>query len=76
VRGAAFRADDGRKLYVLWAHTTTDESATASYALPASGTASVHTFSIEKGEGVASVEPSSGTIPLSLTGMPTAVEIP
>ena len=76
VRGAAFLTDSGRHLYVLWAHTTSDESATAEYSLPAAGTAVVHTFSVEHGESVASVEPNAGAIALSLTGMPTAVEIP
>jgi hypothetical protein len=76
VRGAAFRSEGGRHLYVLWAHTSTDESATAKFSLPASGTASVHTFSVEKGENLAMVEPNAGALALSLSGMPTAIEIP
>lgn len=76
VRGAAFLDDSGRHLYVLWARTTSDESATAEYSLPATGTAIVHTFSVEHGESVASVEPNAGALALSLTGMPTAVEVP
>jgi len=76
VRGAAFTTESGHHLYVLWARTTTDETATAAYALPASGTATVHTFSVEKGEIVAMVEPKAGALDLALTGMPTAVEVP
>jgi len=76
VRGAAFLTESGRHLYLLWARTTKDETASAKFALPASGTAIVHTFSVEKGEGVAMVEPSAGTISLSLTGMPRAIELP
>ena len=76
VRGAAFLAEGERHLYVLWAHTTTDETATATFSLPASGPASVRTFSLEKGESLATVEPSAGAIALSLTGMPTVIETP
>ena len=76
VRGAAFLADDERHLYVLWAHTTTDETATATFSLPASGPASVRTFSLEKGETLATVEPSGGRIALSLSGTPTVIETP
>jgi hypothetical protein len=76
VRGAAFRGDDGRHLYVLWARTTTDESATARFSLPTSGAATVHTFSVAKGAARAAVEPSAGALALTLSGMPTAIEIP
>jgi hypothetical protein len=76
VRGAAFLADGERHLYVLWAHTTTDEAATAMFSLPATGPANVRTFSLEKGETLATVEPSAGGIALSLTGMPTVIETP
>ncbi len=76
VRGAAFLIEDGRHLYVLWAHTTSDESATAQLSLPASGPAAVHTFSVEQGENLTVVEPSAGALALSLTGMPTAIEVP
>jgi hypothetical protein len=76
VRGTAFLTDSGRRLYVLWAHTTTDESATAKISLPASGVATVRTFSVSKGASLTMVEPSAGAIALSLTGMPTAIEIP
>jgi hypothetical protein len=76
VRGAAFLADGGRHLFVLWARTTTGETATQKFSLPASGPATVHTFSVEQGERLAVVEPSAGAIVLSLTGMPTAIEIP
>lgn len=76
VRGAAFKTDAGR-LYVLWAKTEGDESATASFALPATSTATVHTFDVSKGAGSSkSVEPTAGKVMLSLTGMPTAVELP
>ncbi len=75
VRGAAFATDAGH-LYVLWAHTTDDESATASFALPASGAATVHTFDLAKGASKASAMPSGGKVTLSLTGMPTAIEVP
>jgi len=76
VRGAAFLTEGEHHLYVLWAHTTTNESATATYSLPASSTAAVHTFSLDQGESVAMTEPSAGSIPLSLTSMPTAIELP
>lgn len=76
VRGAAFLTDDARHLYVLWAHTATDESATAQFSLPASGAAIVHTFSVENGEKVTMVEPSAGKITLELGGTPTAIEVP
>ncbi|MET0792909.1 MAG: hypothetical protein ABW061_15420 [Polyangiaceae bacterium] len=77
VRGAAFSTDTGH-LYVLWARTDTDESATATFALPTTGTApaTVHTFDTEKGEAIASVEAKDGKISLLLTGMPTAIEVP
>jgi len=76
VRGAAFVTDSGRHLYVLWAHTATDEAATATFSLPSAGTARLRTFSLENGESLATVEPSAGKIALSLTGMPTAIEVP
>jgi len=76
VRGAAFVTDSGRHLYVLWAHTATDEAATATFSLPSAGTARLRTFSLENGESLAMVEPSAGKIALSLTGMPTAIEVP
>ena len=76
VLGAAFTTDAGRHLYVLWARTSGDERATATFSLPASTSASVRSFSIEKGESVTTVQPKAGAIALSLTGMPTAVELP
>ncbi|MES1177427.1 MAG: hypothetical protein ABUL62_24105 [Myxococcales bacterium] len=75
VRGAAFRTDTGH-LYVLWARTTSDESATASFSLPASGPVVVHSFDVAKGSSQASVSPSGGVVSLALSGMPTAIEVP
>jgi len=76
VRGAAFVTESGRHLYVLWAHTTDDETATAEFSLAAPGPATVHTFSVAGGARTATVEPRAGAIALSLNGTPTAVEVP
>ncbi len=76
VRGAAFKAADGKHLYVLWAATTTDESATATFALPATGDVTVRTFSTSAGPKSATAHPSGGSVSLALTGLPTAVEAP
>jgi len=76
VRGAAFLTDDAHHLYVLWARTATDESATAEFSLPTSGTAVVHTFSVDSGEKVTMVEPNAGKVALELNGVPTAIEVP
>lgn len=75
VRGAAFKKGDGA-LYVLWAKTEGDESATASYDLAAEGTVTVHTFSLEGGEKNEDRAPKDGKVTLALSGMPTAVEVP
>lgn len=76
VRGAAFRTDDGHHLFVLWAHTTSDEAATAKYTLSTSDTAVVRTFDLEKGANTAMLSASGGKIELTLSGMPMAVETP
>ncbi|HET7545139.1 MAG TPA: hypothetical protein VFK05_34980 [Polyangiaceae bacterium] len=76
VRGAAFTTADDHHLYVLWARTMNDETATASYSLPASGSITVHSFSLEKAENVAVLAAKDGAIALTLSGMPTAVEVP
>jgi len=76
VRGASFVTKQGRHLYVLWARTTADEGDTALYAVHATGTATVHTFSVEKGETVSSREPKAEAIQIALTGMPTVIEVP
>lgn len=76
VRGAAFKAASGGHLYVLWAVTSGDESATASFALPATADVTVHTFSTTAGAKSATAHPSGGSVMLALTGMPTAVAAP
>jgi hypothetical protein len=75
VRGAAFTTDNGH-LYVLWARTASDESATASFSLPASGSVTVHSFDLAKGASMAVVAPNAGVIALSLTTIPTAIDAP
>ncbi|MEO8900861.1 MAG: hypothetical protein ABI488_04375 [Polyangiaceae bacterium] len=76
VRGAAFQASTGSHLYVLWAVTSMDESATASFALPASADVTVHTFSVTAGAKTQTQHANSGSVMLALTGMPTVVEVP
>lgn len=75
VRGAAFRRRDGSRVYALWALTTGDESATASFMLPATSEARVRTFSVEAGPMDAMRMPEGGQLALSLTTMPTVVEL-
>jgi len=76
VRGAAFKTERGGHSYVLWARTVADETATASYSLSTSDTATVRTFSVENGESVSQLEAKAGSIALALTGMPMVVELP
>ena len=73
VRGAAFRTEGGKALYVLWAHTTADESAQAEYSLETAGAVSVRRFDVTKGASTATVKPSGGQAVLALTGMPTVI---
>ncbi|MEO6601100.1 MAG: hypothetical protein ABIQ16_14565, partial [Polyangiaceae bacterium] len=75
VRGAAFSTDSGH-LYVLWARAASDESATASFSFPLSGSATVHSFDLTKGASTAMVAPSGGAISLSLSSTPIAIEVP
>lgn len=75
VRGAAF-AKGSAKLYVLWAKTVTDESATASYDLATDAEVTVHTFDLSAGEKTEQRSPQAGKVSLELQGMPTAVEVP
>jgi hypothetical protein len=75
VRGAAFAKGDS-KLYVLWAKTETDERATATYDLAASGDVTVHSFDLASGEKTEPRSPAAGKVSLELTGMPIAVEVP
>lgn len=74
IRGAAFTTVAGH-LYVLWARTSSDEGATATFALPASTPATVHSFDLILGPSEATVPPSDGAISLSLSGMPVVLEI-
>jgi hypothetical protein len=76
VRGAAFRRHDGSRAYVLWARTTGDESATASFALAAASEVRVRTFAVESGPTDAMRVPEGGNITLALTTMPTVIDIP
>ena len=75
VRGAAFKKGDGA-LYVLWAKTEGDESATASFDLAATGSVTVHTFTLDGGEQKDEREPKDGKVTLALRGMPTVIEAP
>jgi len=75
VRGAAFKKGDG-KLFVLWAKTEKDESATATYDLPASTDVVVHRFELGTGGKTETVAPQGGVVSLALRGMPLAVELP
>lgn len=75
VRGAAFTKGDA-KLYVLWAKTDGDESATASYELAADADVTVHRFSLEGGAKTESASPADGKVSLELRGMPLAVVVP
>lgn len=74
VRGAAFTKDGGGHLYVLWARTSGDESATATFSLAASSDVTVHSFSTTSGPTTNTQAPTSGYVQLSLTGMPIAIE--
>jgi len=76
VRGAAFRRGDGSRVFVLWAHTVGDESATAAFDLPADTDARLSTFDVDSGAASSNVSPSGGHIALSLTSTPTVIEIP
>lgn len=76
VRGAAFRRGDGSRVYVLWATATGDESATATYELPADADARISTFRVESGAAASTERPSGGHITLALTSTPTVVELP
>lgn len=48
VRAAAFSNESSGHVYVRWACTLMDETATAPYSLPASTTATVHTSAQKK----------------------------
>jgi hypothetical protein len=76
VRGAAFRRGDGSRVFVLWAHTATDESATTAFDLDADSDARVSTFDVDGGAASSNVSPSGGHIALSLTSTPTVIELP
>ena len=76
VRGAAFARTGGGKLYVLWARTGADESATASYALRADREVRVRTWAPGAGERMETRAPAGGVVTLALTGTPTVVEVP
>ncbi len=76
VRGAAFQTSTGSHLYVLWAVTTNDETASASLSLPASTSVTVHTFSTTAAPKTETKPASAGSVTLALTGKPTVVEVP
>ena len=75
VRGAAFKTEQGHALYVLWARTVDDESATTTLALPATGAVTVRRFDADKGASDATLNPTGGRLELALTGMPLVVEL-
>ena len=74
VRGAAFEKGDA-KLFVLWAKTEGDESATAAYELATDGQVTVHHFNLGDGAKSEPLAPEAGKVRLALTGMPIAVEV-
>lgn len=76
VRGAAFSKAGGGRLYVLWARTSGDESATASFDFPTSTAITVRTFDPGSGGSDANRSPAGGHVTLALTGIPTVVETP
>lgn len=76
VRGAAFRRSDGSRLVVLWAHTTGDESATATYDLATDADVRVRTFSLGGGSTDEMRSPTGGVVTLALGSMPIAVDLP
>jgi len=75
VRGAAFKKGDG-ELYVLWAKTSGDESATATYELASDAEVTVHSLDLGDGEKTEKRAPEAGKVKLDLMGMPIAVEVP
>lgn len=75
VRGAAFVHGDGH-LFVLWAKTEDDESATATYELTTAAPVTVHRFDLKDGERREERAPEAGKVTLELGGMPIAVEVP
>ncbi|MBN8609576.1 MAG: hypothetical protein J0L92_03275 [Deltaproteobacteria bacterium] len=75
-RGVAFRRSDGSRVYVVWAHTGGDESATASWSIASDASALVRTFAVGAGRSERAVAPESGRIAITLGSMPTVIELP
>lgn len=76
VRGAAFAKAGGGNLYVLWARTTGDESATANFSFPTTNDVTVRTFDPNVGGSSSNATPTGGHVMLALTGVPTVIETP
>ncbi|HEY5960522.1 MAG TPA: hypothetical protein VIV60_28410 [Polyangiaceae bacterium] len=74
-RGAAFKTSSGRELYVLWALTAIDETATSKVTFAASGGV-VHRFDPLKGDIEESLSATSGNATLDLDARPLVVELP
>jgi len=74
VRGAAFRLPSNHAAYVLWARATgTDEQASATYDLSATGAVVTHAWDHSETGTTEELQPSGGFVTLSLTGAPTIV---
>ncbi|HEY4238561.1 MAG TPA: hypothetical protein VGM88_02055 [Kofleriaceae bacterium] len=72
VLGGAFHTKSGSTVVALWASTSSGESATATYSLSASGPVTATAWD----HSTTSLDPSSGSVSLSLTSTPQFFALP
>jgi hypothetical protein len=70
IGGGAFVATDGRHVVALWAKGTSDEAATATYALASTGTVTAYAWNYASTGTSTTIAPAGGTASLALTATP------
>jgi hypothetical protein len=69
-KGAAFQLTSGHHALVLWATAASGETASASYALTASGAYKAYAWDFSKTMASTTLTPAGGAISLALTSSP------
>lgn len=75
-RGVAFRRGDGTRVYVVWAHTSGDESATSNWSIASEEPGHLRRFALSGGPSEQSVSPEGGQLSITLDSMPCVLELP
>jgi hypothetical protein len=74
--GVALRTADGKRAYVVWAETASDESGAGTVALPATGDVSVHAWDDSKTHAAQTIAASGGKVTVAVSSAPVIVIAP